>query len=54
MVEPGDDLDDDLDALPLGRHFERTTLAFMDGHVKPLKLDQFYLGQTPKDKYFRP
>jgi prepilin-type N-terminal cleavage/methylation domain-containing protein len=54
MVEPGDDLDDDLDALPVGRHFDRTSLVFMDGHAKSLKLEQFYSGQTPADKFFAP
>lgn len=54
MVEQGDDLDDDLDALAIGRHFDRTSLAFMDGHAKSLKLEQFYSGQTPADKFFAP
>jgi prepilin-type N-terminal cleavage/methylation domain-containing protein/prepilin-type processing-associated H-X9-DG protein len=54
MVEPGDDLDDELDGLPLDRHMERVNLAFMDGHVKAMRLDQFYEGQTPADKFFTP
>ena len=54
MVEPGDHFDDDLDAFPLGRHFDRTSLAFMDGHAKSLRLEQFYSGQTPTDKFFAP
>ena len=54
MVEPGDDLDDAVDARPAARHLERVNIAFMDGHVKSLKLEQFYTGQTPDDLWFDP
>jgi prepilin-type N-terminal cleavage/methylation domain-containing protein/prepilin-type processing-associated H-X9-DG protein len=54
MVEPGDDLDDDDDARPARRHFERCNLAFMDGHVKAMAVGQFYTGQTPDNKWFTP
>jgi prepilin-type N-terminal cleavage/methylation domain-containing protein/prepilin-type processing-associated H-X9-DG protein len=54
MVEPDDDLDDSVDARPTVRHLERCNLAFMDGHVKSFKLEQFYTGQTPDDLWFDP
>lgn len=54
MVEPSDDLDDEDDARPAARHFQRTSLAFMDGHAKPLRLGDFYINQTPLDKWFTP
>jgi prepilin-type N-terminal cleavage/methylation domain-containing protein/prepilin-type processing-associated H-X9-DG protein len=54
MVEPGDDLDDDVDARPAARHLEFVNLTFMDGHVKAMKLEQFYTGQTPDDLWFDP
>lgn len=54
MVEPGDALDDSVDARPASRHLERCNIVFMDGHVKSLKLDQFYTGQTPDDLWFEP
>jgi prepilin-type N-terminal cleavage/methylation domain-containing protein len=54
MVAPGSPLNDDADARPAARHFERVNLAFMDGHEQPLRLDQFYLHQTPVDRWFAP
>jgi prepilin-type N-terminal cleavage/methylation domain-containing protein len=54
MVAPGSSLNDDADARPAARHFERVNLAFMDGHEQPLRLDQFYLHQTPVDHWFAP
>jgi prepilin-type N-terminal cleavage/methylation domain-containing protein/prepilin-type processing-associated H-X9-DG protein len=54
MVEPDDDLDDAVDGRPSMRHLERVNIAFMDGHVKSLKLEQFYTGQTPDDLWFDP
>ena len=54
MVEPGDDLDDDVDARPAARHLEFVNLTFMDGHTKAMKLEQFYIGQTPDDLWFDP
>jgi hypothetical protein len=47
-------INDPGDARPAARHFDRCDLSFMDGHVKPLRLEQFYIGQTPLDKWFRP
>lgn len=54
MVEPSDDLDDDDDARPAPRHFERVSLGFQDGHIKPMRLGDFYINQTPLDKWFTP
>ncbi len=54
MVSPSFPLNDDVDARPTPRHFNQANLAFMDGHVKPLSLDRFYLNQTPPDKWFEP
>ena len=54
MVSPAYPLNDTVDARPNSRHFKQTNLAFMDGHVKPMMLDQFYLNQTPPDKWFEP
>jgi len=42
------------DARPSARHFNRANLAFMDGHVKSKRLEDFYVGQTPADKWFCP
>lgn len=52
LVAPDDDLNDAADARPAARHFQRANLAFMDGHVKSLRREQFYTGQTPPDKFF--
>ncbi|MFM7320421.1 MAG: hypothetical protein ACKO5K_02715, partial [Armatimonadota bacterium] len=54
MTAQGKDLDDKRDALPAARHFQRTVLAFGDGHGGSLPLDRFYVGQDPPDKWFRP
>ncbi|BDI29771.1 hypothetical protein CCAX7_18220 [Capsulimonas corticalis] len=52
LTAPDVDLNDQFDARPSARHFSRANLAFMDGHVKAMRLDQFYIGQTPPDKWF--
>jgi prepilin-type N-terminal cleavage/methylation domain-containing protein/prepilin-type processing-associated H-X9-DG protein len=52
LVAPSSPLDDDFDARPAGRHQGRCTLAFVDGHARALRLDQFYTGQTPADRWF--
>jgi type II secretory pathway pseudopilin PulG len=31
---------------------EMATLSFLDGHTKRMKLDAFYVGQTPVDRFF--
>ncbi|MBV9849314.1 MAG: hypothetical protein JO250_06475 [Armatimonadetes bacterium] len=48
------DLNDQFDARPAVRHTQRANVGFMDGHVKALRLEQFYTGQTPPDKWFTP
>jgi prepilin-type N-terminal cleavage/methylation domain-containing protein/prepilin-type processing-associated H-X9-DG protein len=52
LVVPDDVINDDADALPSARHFQRCNLAFMDGHAQALRLEQFYTNQTPPDKWF--
>ncbi len=54
MVSPTFPLNDEVDSRPHARHFHQVSLAFMDGHVKPMTLDQFYRNQTPPDKWFAP
>jgi prepilin-type N-terminal cleavage/methylation domain-containing protein/prepilin-type processing-associated H-X9-DG protein len=54
LTAPDVDLNDDSDARPAARHRGRADVAFMDGHQKALRLDQFYVGQTPPDKWFTP
>jgi prepilin-type N-terminal cleavage/methylation domain-containing protein len=54
MVAPGSGMNDEADARPAARHFDRVNLAFMDGHQQPLRLVQFYLNQTPVDRWFAP
>ncbi len=52
LTAPDVDLNDLYDARPAARHFSRANVGFMDGHVKSLRLEQFYTGQTPPDKWF--
>jgi prepilin-type N-terminal cleavage/methylation domain-containing protein/prepilin-type processing-associated H-X9-DG protein len=54
LTVPSGVLNDGADARPAARHSDFTNLAFMDGHVKAMRLDQFYLGQTPPNKWFDP
>lgn len=54
MTAPDMDLNDQYDARPAARHSERVNLAFMDGHQKALRLEQFYTGQMPPEKLFTP
>lgn len=54
MVEPDDDLDDAVDGRPAARHLDWVNLAFMDGHAKAMKMEQFYIGQSPDDLWFDP
>jgi len=54
LTAPSYPLNDDADARPAARHFERVNLSLMDGHQKPLRLDQFYTNQTPPDRWFLP
>jgi len=52
LTAPSGVINDDADARPAARHSGFTNLAFMDGHVKPMHLEQFYLAQTPPNKWF--
>ncbi len=54
LTVPDDDLNDAADARPSARHFSRANIAFMDGHVKAWRLEQFYVNQSPADKWFTP
>jgi prepilin-type N-terminal cleavage/methylation domain-containing protein len=54
LVAPGSPLNDDADARPAARHHGRVSLSFMDGHQKSLRLEQFYLNQTPPNRCFTP
>jgi hypothetical protein len=47
-------LNDEEDGRPAARHFQQVNLGLMDGHEKPFRLEQFYLHQTPVDKWFTP
>ena len=47
-------INDQYDARPAARHNGLTNVAFMDGHVKTMRREQFYLAQTPPDKWFSP
>lgn len=52
LTVPDGDLNDEADARPAARHSERTNLGFVDGHSKSMKLSQFYIGQSPADRWF--
>ncbi len=54
LTAPGSDLNDDEDARPAARHFNRCDVGFMDGHGEHLLLNQFYTGQSPTNKWFLP
>jgi prepilin-type N-terminal cleavage/methylation domain-containing protein len=54
LTAPGSTLNDDEDARPATRHFNRCDLGFMDGHGEHLLLRQFYTNQTPVNKWFMP
>ncbi len=54
MTAPGGVINDDEDARPSTRHSGRCDLGFMDGHEEHLYLAQFYLNQTPTNKWFAP
>ena len=54
LTAPDGDINDPADARPAARHTQRANVAWMDGHVKALRLEQFYTGQTPLDKFFLP
>lgn len=51
---PNVPMNDEADARPSARHFQRVNLGLMDGHQKAFRLDQFYTNQTPPDKWYQP
>lgn len=52
MVPPSAELDDKEDGRPSVRHNLRTNIGFMDGHCEVLRLRDFYLEQSPPDRWF--
>ena len=54
MMPPDQPLQDPADARPSARHQGFVNLTFMDGHSKSMRLEQFYRGLTPQDKWFIP
>jgi prepilin-type N-terminal cleavage/methylation domain-containing protein len=53
LTAPGSTLNDDEDARPSIRHSGLCDLGFMDGHGEHLRLNQFYIGQNPTNKWFQ-
>ncbi len=51
---PSYPLNDEEDGRPAARHSGRANLGLMDGHQKAFRMDQFYLNQTPPDKWYLP
>ena len=54
LTAPDTGMNDATDGRPAARHNGLTNVAFMDGHVKTLRMEQFYVGQMPPDKWFNP
>ena len=52
LTVPDTDMNDQYDARPSARHTGLVNVAFMDGHQKAMRMEQFYVGQTPPDKWF--
>jgi prepilin-type N-terminal cleavage/methylation domain-containing protein/prepilin-type processing-associated H-X9-DG protein len=52
LVVPDDVINDAHDALPAARHVGQCNLSFFDGHQRAKRLEQFYLGQSPADRWF--
>ncbi len=52
LTAPDGTLNDQYDARPSARHTGFCNLAFFDGHEKAMRLNQFYTGQVPADKWF--
>ncbi|MEJ0088581.1 MAG: prepilin-type N-terminal cleavage/methylation domain-containing protein [Limisphaerales bacterium] len=53
-IAPDSDINDDSDARAIARHNQRCDLVMMDGHAEPLRLKDFYIGQSPTNKWFTP
>jgi prepilin-type N-terminal cleavage/methylation domain-containing protein/prepilin-type processing-associated H-X9-DG protein len=52
LTVPDGVLNDQYDARPSARHFSQCNIGFFDGHSTAKRLEQFYVGQTPQDKWF--
>jgi prepilin-type N-terminal cleavage/methylation domain-containing protein len=52
LTVPDVAMNDQYDARPAARHFQRANVACMDGHVKSMRMEQFYTGQSPVDLWF--
>ncbi len=51
---PSHPLNDEADARPSARHFNRANVTFMDSHQKYYLLNQFYTNQNPVDRAYTP
>ncbi len=54
LTVPDGELNDSFDARPSSRHFEQCNLAFFDGHSASRRMGQFYVSQSPADRWFCP
>lgn len=54
LTVPDGDLNDSFDARPSARHFGQCNLGFFDGHSAARSMSQFYVSQTPVDRWFCP
>lgn len=52
LTAPASDLEEAIDARPGVRHAKATVLAFFDGHVASKKLTEFYVRQSPVNRWF--
>lgn len=54
LTVPSGALNNPADARPAARHANRANIAWMDGYINLLRLEQFYTQQTPPDRFFTP
>lgn len=52
LTAPDGDLNDAYDGRPSARHFKSCNLAWFDGHSVNRRMEQFYTGQSPADRWF--
>jgi prepilin-type N-terminal cleavage/methylation domain-containing protein/prepilin-type processing-associated H-X9-DG protein len=52
LTVPDGDLNDRYDARPSFRHFESCNIGFFDGHAASRRREQFYVNQSPADRWF--
>ncbi len=56
MLAPSSELKDSNDesdsARPMARHAGRCNLTLLDGHVESMRMNTFYILQTPEDQWF--